>query len=224
MSDKQPIKSWENKVLTDKQKERIVKQASKYFKKILELYGWDVDNDPNLLETPKRIAKSWFEIFKGSFDPMPKVTGFPVNEMDIERPTIYSTGTQLDQASPVFVGPIRIFSMCSHHFLPIIGYAYVEYLPKNQVIGLSKIPRIVDWIARRPSIQEKMTELIGRTIRDLTQSPVYVFVEAKHMCTAMRGVEEENATMCTEWFYDYSESELEAVRQRVQTVRKTIEI
>lgn len=223
------MKSWENSPLTDEQKQAILEKATELFDQILRLYGWDVDEDPNMRETPKRIAKSWFEIFRGSFDKQPKVTAFPMNEMDYRCPTIeYNSamGPSVDDPTPIFVGPIRIFSMCSHHFLPIIGYAYVEYRPNHQkVVGLSKIPRLVDWIARRPMIQEKFTELVARTIHKVTEgAPVYVYVEAKHLCAAMRGAEEENALMITEYYIDYRPHEIEAARRKVMNARKDISL
>jgi GTP cyclohydrolase I len=220
--------SWENKPYDDKTKQEIIEKASSLFKEILELYGWDVDKDPNLMETPKRIAKSWFEIFKGSFDPAPNVKTFPINEMGVEP--LYldynntSDGIEYIKGVPVFVGPIRIFSMCSHHFLPIIGYAYVEYIPNDSALGLSKIPRLVQWVARRPSIQEKMTQLIAETIYKQTQAPVYVYIEAKHLCTAMRGVEEENALMVTEYYYHYTPEMLKSVRQKIRSAQKPIQL
>jgi len=204
------MKSWENKPLTQEEKEKILSEATQLFDKLLRLYGWDIDSDPNMKETPYRIAKSWFEIFRGSFEPPPPLKVFPLDEMEVKTPV------------PVFVGPIRIYSMCSHHFLPIIGYAYVEYHPSKNVLGLSKIPRLVQWISRRPAIQEKLTEQIVRTIFNITKEPCFCLIEAKHLCTCMRGVEEENATMITESAILYNEDMLRKAKERVSLARKEI--
>jgi len=221
------MKSWENKPLTPEQKEQIINQATKLFDQILRLYGWDVDDDPNLKETPKRIAKSWFEIFRGSFDEQPNIKSFPISEMDF--PVMNEIAPNECNSVPVFVGPIKLYSMCSHHFLPIIGYAYVEYhfsrSENAQVVGLSKIPRIVQWVARRPAIQEKLTQQIVEEVQRITGSnKVYAYVVAKHLCTCMRGAEEDNALMVTEFYTGYSQEELNAVRDKISKVKKTIEI
>jgi len=217
------MKSWENKPLLPHEKEEIIKKAEKLFAEILKLYGWDIENDPNMIETPKRIAKSWFEIFRGSFDPKPNIKNFPISEMDYNLP---QSGPMIQtQPGSVFVGPIKIYSMCSHHFLPIIGYAYVEYKFNEKVVGLSKIPRIVDWVARRPAIQEKLTQQIVEEVQKITESPaVYAYVEAKHLCTCMRGAEEDNALMCTEHYIGYTKEDLDAVRCKISNVKKDIVI
>jgi GTP cyclohydrolase I len=100
----------------------------------------------------------------------------------------------------VVIGPMKVKSMCSHHLMPIYGKAWVAYIPKKEgrVLGLSKFPRIVDWIARRPQIQEEMTEQISRAVLDHIQvEGLAVYVESIHMCTTHRGIEDESTVMKT---------------------------
>lgn len=93
---------------------------------------------------------------------------------------------------------IEMYSMCEHHMLPFFGRAHVAYIPRNKVIGISKIPRIVDMFARRLQIQERLTQQIALTIQDvLDPLGVAVVVEAKHLCMVMRGVEKQNSDMVT---------------------------
>jgi len=106
--------------------------------------------------------------------------------------------------------PIEIKSLCSHHFLPIIGNVYFEYIPESKVLGLSKIPRIIKWLARRPIIQELFTRQVVKTFLEILNEVkgIAVYVKAKHMCMTVRGVNESNAYMVTEAFYGlYEENE-----------------
>ena len=98
----------------------------------------------------------------------------------------------------VVVRDIEFYSLCEHHILPFFGKVHVAYLPKDKVIGLSKIPRIVDVFARRLQIQENLNEQIAQCIQQVTQAEgVAVTIEARHMCMLMRGVEKQNASMIT---------------------------
>jgi len=98
----------------------------------------------------------------------------------------------------VIVRDIELYSMCEHHLLPFLGRAHIAYLPDGKVIGLSKIPRIVDMFARRLQIQEKLTQQIGNCVQEVTGAKgVAVVVEAKHLCAMMRGVEKQNSSMTT---------------------------
>ena len=98
----------------------------------------------------------------------------------------------------VIVRDIELYSLCEHHLLPFVGRAHVAYLPKGKVIGLSKIPRIVDMFARRLQIQENLTRQIADCVQDVTGAKgVAVVIEAKHLCMMMRGVEKQNSSMTT---------------------------
>ncbi|MEI6352678.1 MAG: GTP cyclohydrolase I [Candidatus Nomurabacteria bacterium] len=148
------------------------------FGEFLTALGFDWKNDDNMKDTPKRVAKMYCkEIFNGVYDKAPDVTNF-------ENESGY-TGI-------VFQGDIEVKSMCSHHFMPFIGKAFVGYIPNKEgkIIGLSKLNRIVEYYSRRPQLQERLTKQIHDEINSLTESNlgVAVYIECKHMCVSHRGV------------------------------------
>ena len=195
------IKSWENLPLPKEELERRREKLERLFEEFLTTLGFDWKNDPNMVDTPRRVAKMFLEFTEGNFTPMPPVTVFDLSSMEAD---------EVVEKVPVFVGPIEIKSLCSHHFLPIVGNVYFEYIPEDKVLGLSKIPRIIKWLARRPIIQELFTKQVVKTFLDLlpTVKGIAVYVKAKHMCMTVRGVNESNAYMVTEAFYGlYEESE-----------------
>ncbi len=173
----------DNVIKTIEEKENIKSIITKSFYDIFAEMGFD-HNDPNLNDTPKRIAKMYVdEIFAGCFNEEPKITVFPntkkINQM-------------------IVLGPIAVKSTCSHHFQPFSGEAYIAYIPGKKVCGVSKLARIVDWFARRPQIQEELTEQIIEYIHTkLKPSGCAVYITAKHFCMVNRGVEEENSYMDT---------------------------
>ena len=196
-----PIKSWENLPLPPEEIEKKREKLERLAEEFLTVLGFDWKNDPNMVETPKRFAKMWLELVEGNFTPMPSITVFDISKMD---------GDDLAPNIPVFVGPIEIKSLCSHHFLPIVGNVYFEYLPQEKVLGLSKIPRVIKWLARRPMIQELFTRQVIKTFLEILPDVkgIAVYVKAKHMCMTVRGVNESNAYMVTEAFYGlYEENE-----------------
>ena len=173
-----------NEVSEDERKE-MRESVEAHFGEILTTLGIDWQEDPNSQDTPKRVAKMFVdEIFTGRFTPPPKITVFPNTE-------------QLNQL--VIVGPLSVKSVCSHHFMPIVGQAWIGYLPDESLIGLSKFPRIVDWFSRRPQIQESLTEQISHFLQEMLQPKgVAVYIAAKHFCMSHRGVNETpDATMST---------------------------
>jgi len=145
---------------------------------VLEGLVIDIDNDHNTQDTAARMAKMFLrQIYKGRYEPKPKITSFP-NEKNLDE---------------MFVtGPITVRSACSHHFVPIVGQCYIAVIPsEDMVIGLSKFNRIVEWIARRPQIQEEMTVQIADELEELMQPKgLAVIVDAEHLCMTWRGVEE----------------------------------
>ena len=153
------------------------------FQKVLESLVIDTDNDHNSIDTAKRVAKMYCqEIFAGRFNKPPKVTSFP----NVSYDQLY------------VVGPITIKSTCGHHFMPFIGDAYIGVFPGTDVIGLSKFHRICDHVARRPSIQEELTEQISEEVQKATNAKgVAILVKAKHFCVSCRGVEDEHSEMFT---------------------------
>lgn len=144
----------------------------------------DVDNDHNTQGTAHRIAKMYLnEVFKGRYTPAPKITDFP-NAKGLDE--MYMTG------------PITIRSACSHHFVPIIGRAWIGVIPGDRVIGLSKFNRLVEWIAARPQIQEELAIQVADEIEQQIQPKgLAVVIEATHMCMTWRGVREPMSARMT---------------------------
>ncbi len=144
-------------------------------KKILEHIGENTNRE-GLLDTPKRVKKAW-EYMCGGYNQDPKQI--------IQKALFTSSNDEM-----VVVKDIEFYSMCEHHMLPIIGKAHVAYIPDGKVVGLSKIPRVVDLFARRLQIQEQLTEQICDAINEnLKPKGVAVVIDARHMCMEMRGVE-----------------------------------
>jgi len=150
---------------------------------ILRTLGLDLA-DPNLRETPERVAKMYLELFGGLEEGAePKVTLFPNDER-------YS--------AMVIEKDVPFYSMCSHHLIPFYGHAHMAYIPNDTIIGLSKMPRILDFYAHRPQLQERLTEQIaGFLAQKLTPQGVMVVVEARHLCVEMRGVKKPGALTVT---------------------------
>ena len=137
-----------------------------------------------LQKTPHRVAKSWTTFAKGYKQTPEEVVGDAVfNE-------------QCDEV--IAVKDIDFFSLCEHHLLPFKGVAHVGYLPEKKIIGLSKIPRIVDIYARRLQVQERLTQQVADALQDvLNPKGVAVVIEAEHLCMQMRGVEKKSSFMIT---------------------------
>ena len=148
-----------------------------------------VGDDPTregILETPKRVVKMWDEIYKG----------YKQNPEDIFK--TFDKGTY-DQM--VVLRGSELYSMCEHHMLPFFGKAHVAYIPNGTIVGLSKIPRIVDAYARRLQVQERLTLEIRDCIqRTLQPKGVAVVLECNHMCMQMRGVEKQNSSTTSSAF------------------------
>lgn len=144
----------------------------------------DTENDHNTHETAKRVAKMFIrETFGGRFEAKPRVTAFP-NASNYDQ--LYLTG------------PISIRSTCAHHMAAIKGKCWIGIFPGEEVIGLSKFNRIVDWVASRPQIQEEMTQQIADEIEKITKAKgLAVVLKAEHQCMTMRGVKEHDSDMTT---------------------------
>jgi GTP cyclohydrolase I len=160
-----------------------VRDIARHMHAIIERLGLD-PSDPNLHETPERVARMYLEMFHGlSEGAEPKVTVFP-NE---ERYT-----------AMVMEKDIPFYSMCSHHFVPFYGHAHIAYIPNERIVGLSKMPRIVEFYACRPQLQERLTEQIaGFMAEKLLPQGVMVVIEARHLCVEMRGVKKPGALTVT---------------------------
>ena len=155
-----------------------------HFREIMGVLGLDL-NDDSLSGTPKRVAKMYVkELFSGLHpNNKPKLSVF-ANKYEYNRVLIEKN--------------ITFYSACEHHFLPIIGKAHVGYLAKDKVIGLSKINRIVEYYAKRPQVQERLTLQIAKELRDtLCTDDVIVVIDAEHLCVSSRGVKDQTSSTVT---------------------------
>ncbi len=151
-------------------------------REILIAVGEDPDRE-GLVETPDRVARMYAEVFAGlHHDPRTHLRKLFTQKYD----------------ELVLVKDIRFESFCEHHLLPFIGSAHVAYIPNGRVVGLSKIPRVVDTLARRPQLQERLTEdLADLLMSELNAKGVAVVIEASHSCMTIRGVRKPGSTMVT---------------------------
>ena len=150
---------------------------------ILEKLGEDPQRD-GLANTPLRVDKALRFLTSGYDQDVEKIVNGALYEVKYDE--------------MVVVKDIEFFSLCEHHMLPFFGKMHVAYLPKNRVIGLSKIPRIVDMFARRLQIQERLTQQVAQTIQEIIQPVgVGVICEARHFCMMMRGVEKQHSGAMT---------------------------
>ena len=149
----------------------------------LELLGEDPTRE-GLLRTPLRVAKSLAWLTRGYALDVAAVVGEGVFEEGHEN--------------MILVRDIELYSLCEHHMLPFFGKAHIAYIPDGKIVGLSKLPRIVDMFARRLQVQERLTEQIARAVEDVLQPRgVGVVIEAFHLCMMMRGVEKQNSKTIT---------------------------
>jgi GTP cyclohydrolase I len=164
---------------TPKSRSKIMK----YMRSTLELLGEDTERE-GLKETPKRYAKALEYL----------TSGYNKKVEDVVGKALFKE----ESSEIVVVRDIDVFSLCEHHLLPFYGKAHVAYIPNGKIIGLSKIPRIIDVFARRLQVQERLTTQVSEELqRILNPLGVAVVIEAAHMCMMMRGVEKQNSTTIT---------------------------
>ena len=171
---------------TDQQErvgDAITQRAAARFREFLETLGLDM-KDPNLAGTEWRVARMFRELFAGHY------AG--------HEPTLRTFPNTEGYAEAVAVTDIPFHSLCAHHFLPFYGTAHVAYVPKARLLGLSKLARVVDFYARRPQLQERMTEQIAELIeKRLRPAGTMVVIQARHLCMEMRGVGKAGSTTTT---------------------------
>jgi GTP cyclohydrolase I len=159
------------------------KLVEESIKNILNNIGEDITRE-GLVDTPKRVFNSHKELF----------CGYELDVHNVLKSALFST----DNKEMVIVKDIEFYSMCEHHMLPMFGSAVVAYIPDGKVVGLSKIPRVVDIYARRLQIQEQLTEQIASAIDDVINPiGVAVVLKARHMCMEMRGITKTNSQTIT---------------------------
>ena len=172
---------------TPKEIEQMIDKAAKAYGNFLNAVGFDYTADRQTVDTPRRVAKAWLkDLIVGSISDEPKMTVFPNDE---------------GYDGLVIQSGIPIVSMCAHHNLAFTGYATVAYVPAENVIGLSKLNRIVEWFGRRPQMQESLTQQIHDFIAKKMQcNSVAVSIASKHMCCSNRGIKHPTSTMTTNKF------------------------
>ena len=160
-----------------------IPRVAQAFRQVMEALELDL-GDPNLADTPQRVARAYTELFAGLRQGAePELRTFPNEE---------------HYSQMVAVTGIPFYSLCAHHFLPFFGRAHVAYIPNGKIIGLSKIPRIIDVFARRLQVQERLTTQVAEELkRVLKPHGVAVIIEAFHLCMMMRGVEKQNSKTVT---------------------------
>ena len=156
------------------------------YRNIIDSLGEDINRE-GLEKTPERVAKA-----------MQFLThGYGLNPLEILKSALFSE----DHKQMIVVKDIEVYSMCEHHMLPFFGKAHVAYIPNGKIVGLSKIPRIVDAFARRMQVQERRTDQIKDCIQEaLNPMGVAVVIEAQHMCMQMRGIQKQNSVTTTSSF------------------------
>lgn len=172
---------------------RIEKYDNEAVTRIADVYTGiikDLGEDPNregLLKTPERVAKALQYL----------THGYDLDPAEILKSAMFTE----DYNQMVLVKDIEVYSMCEHHMLPFFGKAHIAYIPNGKIVGLSKIPRVVDAFARRLQVQERLTNEIRDCIEETLQPyGVAVIIEARHMCMQMRGVQKQNSVTTTSAF------------------------
>lgn len=170
----------------DQYNDKLVDSISDMYKNILD----DVGENPSregLLKTPVRAAKAMQFLTQG----------YDLNPAEILRSAMFKE----DYSQMVIVKDIEVYSLCEHHLLPFFGKAHIAYIPNGHIVGLSKLPRVVDAFARRLQVQERLTNEIRDCIQEtLNPHGVAVVIECSHLCMQMRGIQKQNSTTTTSAF------------------------
>ncbi|HQT21936.1 MAG: GTP cyclohydrolase I FolE [Sphingobacteriales bacterium 17-39-43] len=173
-------------VKIDSYDQEKIERIASHYKAILADLGEDPSRE-GLLQTPVRVAKA-LQFLTHGYDAKPE---------EILRGAMFKE----DYSQMVVVKDIEVFSMCEHHMLPFFGKAHIAYIPNGHIVGLSKIPRVVDAFARRLQVQERLTNEIRDCIQEtLNPVGVAVVIECKHLCMSMRGIQKQNSVTTTSAF------------------------
>jgi GTP cyclohydrolase I len=159
------------------------RRIASHVRAILDELGLDL-GDPNLAETPERVARTYLEMFHGLLEgARPRITTFPNDGC--------YTGMVMEKDVP-------FYSLCAHHLVPFYGHAHMAYIPSARLVGLSKLPRILEFYAKRPQLQERLTEQVVTFLEEaLEPQGAMVVIEARHLCLEMRGVKKPGALTVT---------------------------
>ena len=164
----------------------ITDDVKQKYRSIIESIGEDAERQ-GLLKTPERAAKAMQYLTQG----------YHIDAEEVLRSALFDE----DYSEMVIVKDIELYSLCEHHILPFFGKAHIAYIPNGKIVGLSKLPRVVDIFARRLQVQERLTDQIVNTInRVLKPEGCAVVIEASHMCMMMRGVQKQNSVTTTSAF------------------------
>jgi len=178
-----------------------IESLKEHYSKVLELIGEDPSRE-GLIKTPERVAKAIQFLTQG----------YEMNATDILQSAMFSE----DYSQMVLVKEIEFYSLCEHHLLPFFGKAHIAYIPDGNIVGLSKLPRVVDAFSRRLQVQERLTNEIRDCIQDtLDPKGVAVVMEARHLCMQMRGVEKQSSITTTSAF---SGAFLESEKTRLEFI------
>ncbi len=159
-------------------------QIARHVCEIIKILGLRPELDANLVDTDRRVAKMYLDIFSGLDEgTRPRLTTFPNTEK---------------YTAMVMEKEIPFYSMCAHHFIPFYGHGHIAYIPNERIVGLSKLPRLLEFFARRPQLQERLTEQVAGVLEEeLKPQGVMVVVEARHLCVEMWGVKKPGAITVT---------------------------
>ena len=176
-----------------------IESLKEHYSKVLESIGEDPSRE-GLIKTPERVAKAIQFLTQG----------YEMNATEILQSAMFSE----DYSQMVLVKEIEFYSLCEHHMLPFFGKAHIAYIPDGNIVGLSKLPRVVDAFSRRLQVQERLTNEIRDCIQDtLKPKGVAVVMEARHLCMQMRGVEKQSSLTTTSAF---SRAFLESEKTRLE--------
>ena len=176
----------EGYIKIDRYNPELIDSLSSHYHSVLKQIGENPERE-GLLKTPERVAKAMLFLTQG----------YELDAKKIMKSAVFKE----EYSQMVVVKDIEVYSMCEHHMLPFFGKAHVAYIPNGHVVGLSKIPRIVDVFARRLQVQERLTNEIRDCIQDtLNPLGVGIVIECRHLCMSMRGVQKQNSVTTTSAF------------------------